>query len=178
MGKKCNFIKRRWNLFVLLLIANSCVGFASTPDDGDNLYVYTKGAIQAVTYSLDNLDKITFGDNEVSLWTNSGKTDYAYSQIELLTFRSGIKPATNVKSPTVSNGHVRWMYDRSLQTVSMMSEKGLSSVTVVDAQGRVVIKEHATGKECQLSLEHIPSGVYVLKVSAPRGNDTTIKIIK
>ena len=148
------------------------------PDDGDNLYVYANGAAQAVTYSLDNLDKITFGQNTISIRTKSGQTDYAYKSIDLMTFRSDIKPVTGIKSPTVSNGHVRWMYDRSLQTVSMMSEKGLSSVTVVDAQGRVVIKEHATGKECQLSLEHIPSGVYVLKVSAPRGNDTTIKIIK
>ena len=150
----------------------------SIPDDGDNLYVYTKGAIQAVTYSLDNLDKITFGDNEVSLWTNSGKTDYVYSQIELLTFRSGIKPATGVKSPIVSNDHVRWMYDRSLQVIKIMNEKGLSSVTVVDAQGRVVIKEHATGKECQLSLEHVPSGVYVVKVAETKGSSSTIKIIK
>lgn len=148
------------------------------PDDGDNLYVYANGAAQAVTYSLDNLDKITFGNNAISISTKSGRSDYAYKSIDLMTFRSDIKPVTGIKSPTVNNGHVKWMYDRSIQTVSVMSVQGLSDVTVVDAQGRVVIKEHFTAKECQLSLEHIPSGVYVLKVSVPKGNGTTIKIIK
>ena len=161
-----------------LLWPIASLAHTSLPDEGDNLYVYANVAAQAVIYSLYNLDKITFGQNDISISTKSGQTDYAYKSIDLMTFRSDIKPVTGIKSPTVNNGHVKWMYDRSIQTVSVMSVQGLSDVTVVDAQGRVVIKEHFTAKECQLSLEHIPSGVYVLKVSVPKGNGTTIKIIK
>lgn len=148
------------------------------PDDGDNLYVYTKGAAQAVTYSLDNLDKMTFGDNALSLWTNSGKTEYAYNQIELLTFRSGIKPVTGIKNPIVSSKGVRWMYDRTLQSLRVMCEQELSGITVFDAQGCVVIKKHISAKDCQLSFDNVPSGVYVVKVSESKGIETTIKIIK
>ena len=150
----------------------------SIPDDGDNLYVYTKGATQAVTYSLDNLDKMTFGLNALSLWTNSGKTAYTFKQIELLTFRSGIKTPTGIKKPTASSKSVRWMYDRTLQTLRVMSEQELSGITVFDAQGRVVIKKHISDRDCQLSLENVPSGVYVVKVSDSKGIETTIKIIK
>ena len=148
------------------------------PDDGDNLYVYTKGAAQAVTYSFDNLDKMTFGDNALSIWTNSGKTDYAYNQIELLTFKSGIKPATGIKKTIVSKVNVRWMYDRTLQTLRVMGEQELSGISVFDAQGRVVIKERILAKDCQLSLDNVPSGVYFVKVSDSKGIVTTIKIIK
>ncbi len=161
-----------------LLWPIASLAHTSLPDDGDNLYVYANGAAQAVTYSLDNLDKITFGQNAISISTKSGQTDYAYKSIDLMTFRSDIKPVTGIRSPTVNNDHVKWMYDRSLQTVSLMCEQGLEDVSVVDAQGRVVIKEHVIGKECQLLLDNVPSGVYVLKVSVPRGNETTIKIIK
>lgn len=160
----------------MLLISVQVHSF--TPDDGDNLYVYTNGAAQAVTYSLDNVDKITFGQNAVSIRTKSGRSDYAYKSIDLMTFRSGIKPATGIKNPTVSSKHMRWMYDRSLQTVSVMSEQGLLYITVFDAQGRIVFKEHVTGKDYQLSLEHVPSGVYVVKVSETKGSGTTIKIVK
>ena len=162
-----------------MLLTSVCLsGFSANPDDGDNLYVYTKGATQAVTYSLDNLDKMTFGDNALSLWTNSGKTDYAYNQIELLTFRSGIKPVTGIKNPIFNSKSVRWMYDRTLQSLRVTSEQELSDITVYDAQGRVVIKEQISAKDCQLSLENVSSGVYVVKVSESKGIETTIKIIK
>jgi hypothetical protein len=70
------------------------------------------------------------------------------------------------------------MYDRILQTLRVLCEQELSGITVFDAQGRVVIKEHISAKDCQLSLDNVPSGVYVVKVSESKGIETTIKIIK
>lgn len=57
----------------------SSTTFAANVADGDNLYVYTRGTTRAVTYSLDNLDKIMFGETAISLYTSNAKTDYKYS---------------------------------------------------------------------------------------------------
>ena len=171
-------MNRMKDIIAIAIMMMLSVPAYSAPNDGDNLYVYTKGAAQAATYSLDNLDKMTFGDNALSLWTNSGKTDYAYNQIELLTFRSGIKPPTGIKNPIFNSKSVRWMYDRTLQSLRVTSEQEMSGITVFDAQGRVVIKKHISAKDFQLPLDNVPSGVYVVKVSESKGIVTTIKIIK
>ena len=42
-------------------------GAQDTNNDGDNLYVYTKGASNAVVYSLEKMDKLTFGNDAMSI---------------------------------------------------------------------------------------------------------------
>ena len=144
--------------FTILLPLVSTATFAASPADGDNLFVWTKGAKTAVVYSLDNLDKITFDDNAFSVWTNKGKTDYAYGNIELLTFRDGVKPVAGVELLTAADAEVRIHYDRESQLVSVESQKPLGGILVCDLQGRVVARVSRVARQLHLSLAELPQG--------------------
>lgn len=161
----------------LFLSFVSIASFAASPADGDNLFVWTKSAKTAVVYSLDNLDKITFEDNAFSVWTNNGKTDYAYGNIDLLTFRDEVKPVTGVELLTKIELNVRISYDREVQLLNVESEKPISSIIVCDLQGRMFVCQSKTENRLQLSLSGLPLGVYIVKVQGA-GIDKSIKIIK
>lgn len=165
-------------LFItLILILVGMASFAASPADGDNLLVWKKGAANAVVYSLDNLDKLTFDDTAMSVWTNKGKTDYAYSNIALVTFRDGVKPVAGIEVLTAAESNTRISYDHETQMVSVKSEKPLAGLLVYDLQGRVVAKQQANGTLLRLSLADLPQGVYIVKaVGASIGN--SVKIIK
>lgn len=153
----------------------STAAFAASPADGDNLFVWTKGAKTAVVYSLDNLDKITFDDAAVSVWTNKGNTDYAYGNIALLTFRDGVKPVTGVELLTAVESDVRISYDRETQLVSVDGNQPVGGIIVCDLQGRVVARVSRVARQLHLSLADLPQGVYIVK---PQGTTKSVKIIK
>lgn len=163
--------------FTLMLLCVSTAGFAATPADGDNLLIWKKGASQAVVYSLDNLDKLTFDETAMSVWTNKGKTDYAYSNIALVTFRDGLKPVSGVEVLTATESDVHISYDREAEMVSVKSEKPLAGLLVCDLQGRVMAQQQVAGTLLQVSLVDIPQGVYIVKAMGA-GISKSVKIIK
>jgi hypothetical protein len=149
--------------------------FADIPNDGDNFYVYTKGVTNANVYSLDILDKLTFDDNTMSVWTSTGKTDYAYSDIALLTFREEMKPS-GIETLTIGND-VQISYDRESMLVIVQSSKPLTGLAVFNLQGRMVGSLQHQGDQLQLSLAGLPQGVYVVKAQGT-GFGKSVKIIK
>lgn len=167
--------RRNFFLFIIFFSLVSTAAFAASPADGDNLFVWTKGAKTAVVYSLDNLDKITFDDAAVSVWTNKGKTDYAYGNIELLTFRDGVKPVAGVELLTAAESDVSISYDREAQLISVDSNQPVGGIMVCDLQGRVVARVSSVARQLHLSLADLPQGVYIVK---PQGTTKSVKIIK
>lgn len=166
-------MNKSWLVLFLSLV---CLpGYSASSEDGDNLFVWTKGAKTAVVYSLDDLDKITFDDTAVSIWTNKGKTDYVYGNIELLTFRDRMKPAAGVELLTAADAKVHIYYDRESQLVSVESQKPLAGMQVYDLQGRVVARVSKVASRLQLSLAELPQGVYIIKA---QGSNKSVKIIK
>lgn len=150
--------------------------FAANPDDGDNMYVFTKGVSQATVYSLDNLDKLTFSSTAMSVWTNNGKKDYAFSGISLVTFRETMKP-TGVEMLMNDDNSVQISYDREAQVVHVVSAKSLTSVQVCDLQGRIVAKVGKTSNDVRLSLAGLPNGIYIVR-SFGDGYGKSMKLIK
>ncbi len=159
-------------LFVLL----STSAYSSVPDDGDNFYVFTNGNNSRVVYSLDNIDKIIFDEQTMSVWVDDAHTDYAYNNISLMTFKENIIVGMEetVKSPT---RNISVHYDRSASVVYVKSERELSSVIIYDVLGKTIVKDLGKGKDFRCPLGDAPSGVYLVKAL---GNemDTTIKIVK
>lgn len=168
-----NYLNKQILLTFLILVSTTT--FAASPADGDNLFVWTKGAKTAVVYSLDNLDKITFDDAAVSVWTNKGKTDYAYGNIALLTFRDGVKPVAGVELLTAAESDVSISYDREAQLISVDSNQPVGGIMVCDLQGRVVARVSRVARQLHLSLADLPQGVYIVK---PQGTTKSVKIIK
>ena len=161
----------------ILLSLMSATGFASSPDDGDNLFVWSKGSTKAVVYSLDDLDKLTFEDNALGVWKNNVKTSYEYGTISLLTFSERMYP-TAIEEVTVStDGDVQIRYDRAAQLVCAESPRPLWAILVFDLQGRMVTSVKENGSRLQLSLTTLPKGIYVVKAQGA-GIGKSIKIIK
>ena len=149
----------------------------TTNNDGDNLYVYTKDASSAVVYSLDNLDKLTFGNNAISIWTFGSRMDYQYSRITLMTFCEDIKPTTTSESLIIGDTNVKITYDRSSSLVNVVGGRTLRGVTIYDVQGRLVTKDARKLSSYQVSLQGKPQGVYVIRVDE-NGKSTTMRIVK
>lgn len=146
-------------------------------DDGDNLYVFTKGASSAVVYSLEHLDKLTFEENAVRIWYGGGKMDYEYGIISLMTFRKDIMPATAIEPLTFDGADVKIVYERSSSMVSVECGHILQGVAIYDLQGRLVTVDTRKCRSYQVSLQDKPQGVYVIKVDE-NGKSITKKIVK
>ncbi len=146
-------------------------------DDGDILYVYTNDASTGVSYSLDNLDKLTFGNDAISIWAFGNRTDYEYKKISLMTFREDIKPITAIEQLNIDNPHVNITYDRSLSLVRVESGHILQGLAIYDIQGRLVAKEGRKLSSYQVSLQGKHQGIYVIKVGE-NGKASTMRIVK
>ncbi len=167
--------KNTIRLITMIVSTVSISSFAASPDDGDNLFVYTKEFTKVVIYSLDNLDKLTFDDTSMSVWTNLGKTVYDYDDISLLTFRDGVRPIAGIKLLTINND-VQICYNRETMLVSVQSIKPLTGLVVFDVQGRMVNCPR-NGNSLQLSLANLPRGLYIVKAQGD-GFEESVRIIK
>ena len=169
---------RNKKLLTFGVVLLSISAYSSVPDDGDNFYVFTNGNNSRVVYSLDNIDKIIFDEQTMSVWVDDAHTDYAYSSISLMTFKENVMETVGVeetvKSPTRD---VSVRFDRSASMVYVKSERELSGVIIYDVLGKTIAKDLGRGKEYRCSLGDAPSGVYLVKALGLE-MDETIKIVK
>ena len=164
--------------FVLLgLSSYAQYGTQATSDDGENLYVYLKDASNAVVYSLDNLDKLTFGGDAISIWYDGGRADYQYSRISLMTFREDILPTTTIEPLTIVATDVKITYDRFSSLVRVEGVHTLQGIAIYDVQGRLVTKDARKLNFYQVSLQGKSLGVYVIRINE-NGKSSTMRIVK
>ena len=52
------------------------------------MHVFTKSSNEAASYSLDELDKITFSEKGIQIWTTQWPTEYSYANVRVLTFNN------------------------------------------------------------------------------------------
>ena len=161
-------------IIIYLMSVIPAIGFAASPADGDNLYVFTKQSDAPAIYSLDDLDKITFSDTGVNFWNTKWPTEYAYGNFRLITFKASDNP-NGIESIAASESDVVIIYDHQKETLSVESENLLSGVAVYDVQGRPVAIERGSAYSYQLSLSMVPRGIYVVKVN---GSSVSQKIVK
>ena len=161
-------------ILTLLFGLVSTAGFAASPADGDNLYVFTKQSDAPAIYSLDDLDKITFSDTGVNLWNTKWPTEYAYGNFRLITFKATDNP-NGIESTIVDEANVAICYDSQKEVVIVKSEKALAGVTVFDVQGRSVAAANHVASVYEVSLSSVPQGIYIVKA---KGSAVSQKIVK
>lgn len=151
-------------ILIILLSMINVRGFSANPDDGDYLNVFTKQSNIKVSYSLDDLDKITFSETGIRLWNTNWPTEYSYDNFRLISFN--ISSNTDaIEQVSLNQVDARITYDRIREIVCVESERHLLSVIVYDLQGRPVAKDLHQASSYEVSLSHIPRGVYVIKVN-------------
>ena len=181
--KKKNLIKliltmnQRTNyLLSLLLCIVSLSGFASNPDDGDNMYVFTKQSDVPTVYSLDELDKITFNATGINFWNTKWPTLYSYSNFRLITFSPDVMPS-GIEQVGIDDDDVFITYDRQQEVIIVKSDNFLSRVAVYDVQGRLVTSANDKANTIKVSLLTLPQGIYLIKANANNGS-VSKKIVK
>ena len=170
-------MKNHKHLFLIALSLTVCMsGKASFPDGGERFNVYTKGSSNAVVYQLDDLEKMTFGDNALSLYMKAGKTDYAYGSLVKITF-DGLSDFNGIEQLRMDSGNLDVSYDNLSSVLHIESLVSLRNVTVYDIQGYQRLSVRHEGKSFDLSLDNLAKGVYVILIKG-EGIDKSIKIIK
>lgn len=130
---------------LLLSVVLSCLAigtcYAALPDDGETLYLYTKATKEAAVYSLDELNKITFSDKGVQIWNTSWPTEYAYSNVRVITF-SEKKTPTGIeqveKSDEEKFNDSKGIYDLQGRKLNTM-QRGVNIIRMGDGTTRKVI---------------------------------------
>jgi hypothetical protein len=77
-------------ILTVILSVSAISGYCQ--NDDENLYLYTKSAGEATVYSMDEINKITFTKNGIQIWNTNWPTEYAYSNVHVLTFNGNILP--------------------------------------------------------------------------------------
>ena len=162
-------------VIILLLCTVALSGFAANPDDGDNIYVFTKQSDTPIVYSLDNLDKITFSATGIKFWNNPwSSTEYDYSYFRLITFQEPILPS-GVDNISHEDGNVVIVYDPIQNAVCIKSVEPITNVVIFDMLGRSIAYAYNNVGDSFVSLRSVPRGIYVVKVKTANG--TVIKKI-
>ena len=128
-------------LLTLLMSMVAVPGISAVPDDGETLYLYTKATKEAAVYSLDELNKITFSDKGVQIWNTSWPTEYAYSNVRVITFSEKKTPTgieqvekLDVEKFNDSEG----VYDLQGRKLNTM-QRGVNIIRMGDGTTRKVI---------------------------------------
>ena len=89
-------------LAVLMGAASVSPAYAVQPDNGNGLSLYTRSESGSVTYSMDEIRKITFSDKGVQIWVTEWPTEYSYSQFRVLALDD--PDVTGILSPAADTG--------------------------------------------------------------------------
>lgn len=141
----------------------------------DYLWVYSSAEASPQSYALDDIQKITFGAEAMNLHLLGQPSTVAvnYGSSVKITFEN---EAVNVKGVLGMAG-ISVNYDATAATLNVKSPVPMKSVYVYNTQGQPVKTFGQTGPSTEISLNSLPSGIYIVR--ADNGQETkTIKIVK
>ena len=164
---KNNYIRKiAAAMFVALVMPFSA---QAQTDDGTMLKIRTTDDCE-VSVPLDNVRKLTFGDDSFTLFTVSEGENYGfkYDEVMKIMFED---VATGIDEQIASEADgINIAYDGTFLRITGC--KKASQLIVYDISGRPVISQRIQGNAV-LSTENLGAGVYILKV-----NNKTFKFSK
>ena len=151
-------------LFLISLIVISFIPKVASADDGNTLYCYSKSSMTPMIFSLDELEKITFSNDGIQMWTQNQMDEIMFEDFLLFTFTEIEHPyLTSLETPFSSKDiHIRYLANQRMLFIE--SGVPLSSVCVYDIQGRIVTNNKSEAKNYNITLSAIPAGVYLVEV--------------
>lgn len=112
---------------------------AQNAESDETMKVFIKTSNEAVSYSLDELNKITFNEKGIQIWNTKWPTEYSYTNVRVLTFNcaSGGTLPDAIKSVTEKNesGVIYDLQGRKLNTL----KRGVNIVRMKDGTTRKVL---------------------------------------
>ena len=145
-------------------------------DDGNTLYYYSKSSLTPTRFSLDDLEKMTFGADGIQMWKQNGMDEIPYDDFLLFTFTEIEHPfISSVETPFMSQDvQIRYKVDK--KSLIVESDFPLNGVSIYDLQGRIVKNYTMVGTLYNISIFDVHTGVYLVKIIC-NGKLTVNKIV-
>lgn len=87
---------------LMSMATNVSLAHPTSKVEEENLYLYTQVSSEAVTYSINELKKITFNNRGMQMWNTNWPTEYAYSKFRVITVNQK-KDETGIKNLTIDS---------------------------------------------------------------------------
>ena len=122
---------------------------------------------------LNDIQQLSFSDDNLSVETPSGIKMYAFDDIAKLFF--GDTNTTKINNPTPQSGFDVLVYLTPAGDAVVKSPVPIKSLTIFGVDGKMIFKKHCNGVETQYiaSLQGKPVGIYLLRVETEQ--DTVVK---
>ena len=172
MTKKFGFLSFCLLNVLLLLPINSA-------HSQEALIVHKTGGTAAKSFVLDNIQRISFsGDNLSVKLLDGNDTAYALDDVAKLTFGDII--ITDVKAPSAPNQLEIVVYATSPGEIVVKSSVTIQSLTLFNVDGKILHNEAvetlgATSLQTTFNISTLPTGVYLLRIKTEQG--TVVKKI-
>jgi hypothetical protein len=176
INKKISYMKlfkllRMKRLFpFLFLMVTGSIAFAQG-NAGEKLYVNNPNGT-ARSFVIDNINKLTFTGENVTIHSTAGAASFVYAAIESITFFE--KYPTGLKTP--DNTAVKVFYDAAKNLVIESSE-AIASVGIYNLQGVLVQSHRPGGLSTSIPFASYPAGVYPVVVRSDEGKVSVHKIV-
>jgi len=122
---------------------------------------------------LNNIQQVSFSDENLSIETSNGSETYAFDSIAKLLFGDGNN--TGIDNLPAQNSFDVLVYVNPTGDMMVKSPAAIKSLTVFNVDGKMIFKQHYNdvNMQCIVSLQNSASGVYLLRVETKKG--TVIK---
>ena len=161
--------------FLITTIAVFLMPSTALADGGEVFYCYTASSMSPTTYSLDDLDKITFSQSDIQLHIANGTQKIAFSDFVLLTFSEIEHPFVSGIDPVSPSQEVSVLYETNSGSLQIKSDLMLDGVYIYDMQGRTVAHSVSPSSSFNIPFGPAHAGVYILKIVC--GDKTIVKKI-
>lgn len=164
-------IKKQKHLLPLCLLLLGAT-FQSHAQRADYMYLYSSGGEQS--FSLDEIQKITFTEQNMQVHLSSGSlTSISYDHIARLTFT----PQAGSSMDVPVKEEVKIYYNPAGDRVVIESPLLITSVNLYNIQGVLLQQSAPQSLSVNMSLSTRPAGVYIVQVSNAQGVSVR-KVIK
>ena len=133
-------------------------------NDGNTIFYYSKSSTTPMRISLDDLDKMTFNDEEILMWKQSGVEEIPFDEFLLFTFKEIEHPYITIVSPTLSSMDMHIKYIANHNSLHIESRMPLCDFKIIDTQGQIVANIPTNGTICDVTVSNLHHGVYFIKV--------------
>ncbi len=168
-------MKKQWK-FRSKIYGALFLGIVSLPgmthaENEQYLNIFRNGNAQSI--HLDDVDKITFSDNAMTVITiDKTSISTIYDDLQKLTF--GAKAETghieNITNDFTSSLSIQYRG----QNIIVKSSYSIETIDIYNSHGYSMLHFSPNSQTAIVSIDHLPSGIYIINAK----NETTIKSLK
>jgi hypothetical protein len=149
---------------ISVICAVSLWSLTAAAQSNDYLWV-NKTDGSAKSFALDNLQKITFTDNDIVVTPlDAAAQTFTFAAVQKLTFENS---PTAINTPSATSQTSLIYFNSQSKEIVIESEKAIGNVAIYDLTGRVVNIPFFKKMEylTTINVSHLPAGVYIVKTA-------------